>query len=394
MSEEITTQSWGSRLKNALIGILVGFGLIAGAIALIFWNEKHSLHTAQSLEQAHKALIAVPISPINNQNNLKVVYLTGMATTRDELLDSLLSVTVNAISLNRKVEMYQWKEKKDTRTEKQVGGSEKTITTYSYSKVWSENLINSSSFHDQQGHENPQSMPIQSQLQYANKVTVGDFMLPADLLSQIDVSQSLDLSKVNTKLLENKIKKPVSLLNNNELYLGVSSQSPQTGDLKVSLTAVYPQVVSIIGQQNGETIQAYQAPAGESVLLLSSGQQSADRMIDDAQSKNKMIAWIVRLVSLVLLIGGFSLILNPLVVLADVLPFLGTIVNFGTGFIAFICGLGVWVIATAIAWFAIRPLLSVGMLAVVGIGGYLLVKSRAKKVPAQTQEQSEVIRRS
>jgi hypothetical protein len=384
MSEEITTESWGSRLKNALIGILVGIGLIVGAIALIFWNEKHSLHMAQSLEQAHKALISVPDSPINNQNNLKVVYLSGMATTKDELVDSMLDVTVNAINLNRKVEMYQWEEKKETKTEKQMGGSEKKITTYTYNKVWSDNLINSSNFHDPEGHENSASMPIQSQVQYAQTVTVGDFLLPSELLPQIDVSKSIDLSKVNKEALQEKVKKPVNLVNNNELYLGTNSQSPQMGDLKVTLTAVYPQVVSIIGQQTGNTLQAYLAPAGETVFLLSTGQKSADLMIEEAQSQNKMIAWLLRLVSLLMLIGGFTLILNPLVVLADVLPFLGTIIGLGTGFVAFVCGLAVWLIATAIAWFATRPLLSVGLLVILVVGGYLLIKGRAKKIPVQS----------
>ncbi|KTD75296.1 TMEM43 family protein [Legionella waltersii] len=383
MSEEITTESWGSRLKNALIGILVGIGLIVGAIALIFWNEKHSLHTAQSLEQAHKALISVPDSPINKQNNLKVVYLSGMATTKDELVDSMLDVKVTAINLHRKVKMYQWEEKKDTKTEKQVGGSEKKITTYTYNKVWSDNLIDSSNFHDQAGHENPASMPIQSQVQYAQTVTVGDFVLPSELLSQIDVSKSIDLANVNKEELQEKVKMPVNLVNNNELYLGTNPQSPQLGDLKVTLTAVYPQIVSIIGQQTGNTLQAFLAPAGETVFLLSTGQKSADLMIEEAQSQNKMIAWLLRLVSLVMLIGGFALIMNPLVVLADVLPILGTIMGFGTGFIAFLCGLAVWNVATAIAWFATRPIVSIGLLVVLIIGGYILIKGRAKKIPAK-----------
>lgn len=115
MTEEITTTSWLTRLKDAFIGILVGLALIIGAIVLVFWNEGHSLHTAQSLEQARKVLISVPDAPINNQNNLKVVYLTDLATTKDKLEDSLLGITVNAIHLNRKAEMYQWREKTEFR---------------------------------------------------------------------------------------------------------------------------------------------------------------------------------------------------------------------------------------------------------------------------------------
>jgi hypothetical protein len=384
MTEEITTRSWWSRIKDAFIGILIGIGLIIGAIALIFWNERHSLHTAQSLEQTHKVLISIPNAPINNQNNLKVVYLSGLATTNDKLEDSTLGVTVNAINLNRQVEMYQWQEKTETKTESQMGGSEKQTKTYTYNMTWSSSLINSGNFKNPAGHQNPEKMPMQSLQQYAKTVTLGDFSLPDELVRQINVSEPVDLSSVNKEALKSQYNKSVNLVNN-ELYLGQDSQNPQPGDIRINLTAAYPQIVSIIAQQTGKTLQAFVAPAGESVFLLSTGQQSADQMIEQAQSQNKMMAWILRLVSLLMLIGGFSLILNPLVVLADVLPFLGSIVGFGTGFISFICGLGIWIIATAIAWFATRPLLSIGLIALVIIAGYLIVKMKAKKVTPAPQ---------
>lgn len=384
MTEEITTRSWWSRIKDAFIGILIGIALIIGAIALIFWNERHSLHTAQSLEQAHKAVISVPATPINNQNNLKVVYLSGLATTSDKLEDPVLGLTAIAINLNRQVEMYQWEEKTETKTESQIGGSEKQTKTYTYNKTWSSSLINSSNFKNPAGHQNPQNMPIQSLQQFAKTVTVGDFTLPDELIHQINISETLDLSKVNKDTLKSKYNKSVNLINN-ELYLGEDPQNPQPGDIRINLTAAYPQIVSIIGQQTGSTLQEYLAPAGESVFLLVTGNQSADQMIEHAQSQNKMLAWILRLVSLLMLIGGFSLILNPLVVLADVLPILGSIVGFGTGFISFLCGLGIWIIATAIAWFATRPLVSIGLIAIVLIGGYSIVKMKSRKTPPTPQ---------
>lgn len=381
MSEETTTISWGSRLKNALMGILIGFALIIGAIVLIFWNERHSLHIAQSLEQTQKVLISVPLTPINNQNNLKVVYFSGLATTTDHLVDSIVGITLNAINLNRKVEMYQWKENVETKTEKQVGGSEKETKVYSYNKTWSDKLFDSSNFKDQQGHQNPSQMPLQSLQQHAPHVTVGDFLLPAELVTQIDVTQPVDLSKADKEGLKNKFNKPVNLINN-ELYLGQNYETPQLGDMRINLTAAYPQNVSIIGQQTGNSVQPYHAPAGETVLLLSTGLKSSDQMIADALSENALIAWILRGVSLIMLIGGFSLILNPLVVLADVLPFLGTIVSFGTGFVAFICGLSLWLTATAIAWFATRPYLSLSLMAILIASVYVLIKIKAKKLEA------------
>lgn len=272
--EEITTTSWFSRLKDAFLGIFVGIALIVGAIVLVFWNEGYSLHMAQSLEQTKNVLISVPCTPINKQNNLKVVYLSGLATTKDNLVDTLLGVTINAINLHRKVEMYQWKQKTETRTESQLGGSEKHITTYTYDKVWSESAIDSSSFKNPTGHQNP-TMPIQSQTDYAKTVTVGDFLLPDALIKQIDVSKPVNLAQVNKETLKNKLNKPVTLMNN-ELYVGQDAQNPQLGDLRINLTVVEPQTVSIIAQQTGATFQPYFAPAGK--VLCSYQQGDIHRM--------------------------------------------------------------------------------------------------------------------
>jgi hypothetical protein len=380
MTEEITTNSWISRLKDAFIGILVGLALIIGAVILIFWNEQSSLHTAQSLAQAKKELISIPSAPINKQNNLKVVYVSGMAATQNKLTDSILGITVTAINLDRSVEMYQWQQKVETRKESQVGGSEREVKTYSYTKVWSDKLIDSSDFHDQEGHKNPASMPVSSVKYYAKKVRVGDFVLPESMIQQISGKQTINLDKVNKESLKDRFNKPVSL-NNDGLFLGQDSQNPNLGDVRIQLSAVYPRVVSIIAQQTGDTFQAYQAPAGESVLLITSSQESADQMIQDALSNNKMMTWALRLLSLILLITGFALIFKPLVILADVLPFLGAIIGFGTGFMAFILGFSLWVILTAIAWFSTRPIMSIGAVLIVVVIGYFLIKMRKQQIP-------------
>jgi hypothetical protein len=82
-----------------------------------------------------------------------------------------------------------------------------------------------------------------------------------------------------------------------------------------------------------------------------------------------------------MLMGGFALILKPLVVLADVLPLLGSLVGFGMGFIAFVLGLSLWVILTATAWFSARPLWSIGSIVILIISLYFLINKRNTKRP-------------
>lgn len=379
MVQEVTTTSWLARIKNAFIGILFGIVLIIASFILIFWNEGHGLHTAQSLQQAQQVLISVANAPIDLGNNLRVIYFTGLATTNDDLKDSLLGISVKAIELNRTVEMYQWKENVETTTEKQMGGSEKEVKNYTYELVWSSEPINSDEFKDKTGHVNPKAMSIHSKNQYAEHVTVGDFKLPSELIEKIDKSESVDLSKTDLAAVKQHVNKPVEQAGDT-LYVGNSPDSPMVGDLKISVSQVLPQTVSIIGQQTNDTLQAYVAPAGQTVLLLVTGQESPQQMILDAQSANQLLTWILRGVSLLMMIIGIALLLSPLSVLADVVPFIGSIVGFGTGVIAFACGLILWAVAIAIAWFAVRPLLSIGFVAIVAAICFLIIHFKKKQI--------------
>src|SRR5690348_4737278 len=114
MVQEITTQSWFSRIAGAFFGIFIGIALIIGSFVLVFWNEGNALHTSQSLKQTEQVLISVPNSPIDSANNSKVIYFTGMADTSDILKDSLLGISKKAIKLDRKVKMYQWQEETES----------------------------------------------------------------------------------------------------------------------------------------------------------------------------------------------------------------------------------------------------------------------------------------
>ncbi|MDR3477160.1 MAG: TMEM43 family protein [Gammaproteobacteria bacterium] len=377
MVQEVTTQSWGSRIISAFWGILAGIALIVGSFILVFWNEGHGLHTAQSLEQTEKVVTTAPNSPIDQKNNHHAIYFSGRAITDNTLHDALFDISEKAIKLNRKVEMYQWEQHTETSTQKQMGGSEQETKTYTYKTVWSDKLIDSSDFKDKTGHENPESMPINSKSQEAKNVTVGDFVLPGDLISQMSGETPVDLSKIDLSKIESKTKKPVKL-EEKEIYVGDDSTTPKVGDLRITVSEILPQVVSIIAEQADQTLQPFTPPAGEPVSLLVMGHHSPAQMISDAKSQNQMILIALRIASLIIMIIGMALLMKPIVVLADVIPLFGNIVGMGTGLIAFITGLILWTIATSIAWFAFRPLWAVGLILIVAGTCFLILSSRKR----------------
>src|SRR5690606_1573215 len=123
------------------------------------------------------------------------------------------------------------------------------------------------------------------------------------------------------------------------LYLGANPAQPQVGDYRIRYERVPLGTISVIGQQRDDGITAYGTQAGDSLLIVDTGNLSAQEMFDSAVSSNSVMTWVLRAGGLVLLIVGFSLMLGPISVVASVIPFLGSIVGMGTGLVAAIAGI-------------------------------------------------------
>lgn len=385
---EIKNISWFQRMKDAGTNLIIGFVCIVAGVYLLFWNERNTLNAQKSLASLEKELAIVPNDTINPKYDQKPIYTTGMANTEDTLKDKLLNIEVNAINLTRQVEMYQWEEAESTQTESQIGGSEKQITEYKYQQVWSPTLINSQSFHNTDNHVNPQHMPLSDKTQDANNVNVGAFIFSDALIQEISTQgdpTNVQLSEDNFAYLAKTTTLKPQLVDD-MIYLGNNPNQPEVGDLRIHVTAIYPQEVSIIGMQSDGTIISYATKYDQEILLLRSGKVSAQQMILDQMSSNNILCWLIRAGVLLLFIIGFNLILSPLVVFADVLPIFGSLMSFGTGIISSIAGISLWILLTAIAWMAVRPLLSAGLILAVICIDYFVYR-RHRKTQAQSSQQ-------
>jgi hypothetical protein len=330
---EVTQKSWGSRLLESIKGVLVGIVLFVAAFPVLFWNEGRAVRQAQSLEEGAAAVASVSAASVDQANQGKLVHMTGEATTTETLSDPDFAVSVPAIKLERRVEMYQWKEDRRSETRTKVGGGEETVTTYSYSRTWSPDLIRSSSFKKPVGHENPGAMPVESRSWTAAQVTLGAFNLSEDQVRLLDKVKGLGVDETAAAALPPAMKERAKS-HQAGFYLGKDPDSPAIGDTRVTFKVVRPATVSIVARQTGSTFEPYQAKAGASILLLSYGNRSADAMFKSAQEANVMLTWVLRLVGFVMMAVGLALVLKPLAVLADVLPILGSIVRAGTSIMA------------------------------------------------------------
>lgn len=368
MSEytEVTTRSWFSRIKDSFAGILFGLALFIAAFPLIFWNEGNAVKVANSLNEGASTVIS--LNEINNlepSNEGKLVHLNGMITNVDILSDEAFGIELEAVKLKRKVEVYQWQENSKKKKEKKLGGSETTTTTYTYEKIWSEDLINSSEFNQSQKHVNPTSKAFESESQVSSKGNLGAYELSSPLINQVNTFEPIAINLPSESLMDKYADR--AQIVNGQLFVGSDPSNPEIGDFRISFEVANPLEVSVIAKQMGSSLRPYKTSNGRTLEMLSVGNLTAEEMFNNAQAANTLWTWIFRAIAFLMMLIGLSSIFKPLSVLASVVPFIGSLVGMGTGLVAFVLTLAVYLVTVALAWFSARPILSISLIVVAAL---------------------------
>jgi hypothetical protein len=372
---ETTTTSWLSRIGSSLMGVLIGIILLPCAIFLLSWNEGRAVTAATGLKRGLSSIVEVSADTVNPQNNSKLVYLNGTVSGASPAVDpwNKLSAT-GLLRLQRKVEMYQWLERESETTSNNIGGSQTTQKTYTYSLGWAETAANSAQFKVPAGHQNP-AMPLKSQNFDASLVKIGAFTLDKSLVQDL----------TNFEAVETLTQAPVGYrVQGNLLYKGVNPDQPVLGDVRVTYSAIAAQTYSIAAQQNNSTLTIYQDAKNDyKIALIEPGVVSAQKLFADQASTEKMITWACRIGGFLMLLIGFNLIMGPLAMLVAFLPFLQGLVGAGTFFIALGLAIPITLITIAIAWIASRPLIGGGIL-LLAVAAAWMIRSVAIKKKSTT----------
>lgn len=391
MFTETSREGYFSRIGSAIGGVVFGGILFLVSFVVLFWNEGNAVKTAKALAEGQAACISLESPMPRPENNGKVIHFSADATGQT-LHDSSLAVSAPGIHLQRIVEMYQWKEDKKSESQKDtVGGGTTTHTTYSYAQVWSEKLIDSTSFKLASTHANPTEMRFKSLTTDADKVTAGGFTLPPLFSGKITNYKPVPLTADSIKALPEGLRDDANLSSEQVYISGVpkskpDASNPQTGDLRVSAKVAPNGPISVVGKQANDSIEAFVASNGRTVALLEIGTHSAQEMFQTAVSNLSMLTWILRAVGFVVMVIGLSLILNPLKVLADVVGIIGDIVGAGIFLVALVTSIALSSLTIAIAWLVYRPLIG-GLLLAVAIGFIVLLHrirtgARAQRIAA------------
>ncbi len=388
---ETTSTSYGQRLAGSAKGMIGGLLMFIIGTCLLWWNEGRTVRTAKAIGDAASHVESVAdVSRVDASLNGKLIHASAFADTKDTLTDDMFGVRELAIRLDRKVEYYQWVENAQTREREKIGGGKETTTTYTYEQKWVDKPVNSAEFKDPQYQSaNKVLAEVEERNEMAQHVTFGAYTLPELFVASISGSEPVEVRMTEEQrftwnerlhMLMPKVNTETSLVHTsaNTVYLGLSPNSPQIGDVRVTFTKVPPADISLIAQVDGSTFKAYKAKNGQSFSRVQMGTVGADEMIEQARSENNMLTWVLRLVGVLLIVIGLKGMFGLLPMLFKVLPFLGSIVDAGVGLVSWIFGLAWSLIIIAIAWLVFRPIIGISLL-VLAIAGIVFLKRRGKK---------------
>ena len=358
----------GNKKGGLFGGILAGLLMVIGGTVLLWWNEGNNVRNIKTTDEIEKTV--VEITPEDNPAEFagQLVAVGGKFIVEDvSLSDTQFGVSQHTAALTRTVEIYQWEEESH---------SDDDGTTYTYKKVWSERLIDSSRF-EHSGHDNPTSAPYESGAEYAENVILGKFRLGSAQIEQMDADKVISASSV--KKVPEKYKADGNYLTN-----AADLATPKIGDVRISWRYNDWKEVSTIAEVSGNSFVTWTSSVGKKVNWVSSGVKTAAEMIQDMRTQDKIIKWLLRLAGFLLIFIGYMSFFSPLTKLVGYIPLLGSVVNFMFGLMIFLLSLVQSLLVIIIAWFRYRPLLCIGLLAVAGVAAvlfFMLKKKNTSSVP-------------
>lgn len=323
---EVTEENWFSRLGSSCFGAIIGIVLFFASFAVLFWNEGRT-------DFSQLANKAVPIEATRSapQNVDKLVSVTGEIITTERLGDDRFLLPGDYVAVQREVEMYAWSEEKRTRSRKKVGGSEVRETTYTYTREWTGNPENSSTFKQSAGHQNPNKR-IPDYSDRVSQAKIGIYALDMRPL-QLPRGERLALRPDRLQLNRN------IQLAGNYLFQGNGSlNNPDVGDLRMQYWVLPNRArATVFGRlADDNRLGVYRQGGDRFFRLLLGGRSQA---IQTMRTEHRVLTWVLRGVGFLMMWFGLIFAASPISTFLDVLPFLGDLAEMITGFASFFVAL-------------------------------------------------------
>ena len=215
-------------------------------------------------------------------------------------------------------------------------------------------------------------------------------LLPDSVKAALDSLQAVNDS-INRQMENANNKKDLEYIHQagNVLYFGRVPGSPEVGDVRVTFEKVVPAKVTVMAVVDGDTFKPFKAKNGKRFETLVMGKKSGDEIIDAAKETNNIILWVLRIVGILMVIGGLKGIFGFIETILKVVPFIAGIFGWGVGLVCSVIGIAWSLIVIAIAWLFYRPLLGISLLALAGFLIWVFAfkgKDKLKELASKAQK--------
>lgn len=341
--------------SSPFAGILVGLGLFFGSFVLLYINEGRV-----DLSKIADASIPLTADTVSGENDGDLVAVSGVLHADTTVGDPELLTTRDYLQLERSAEMYAWEESRDS--------SEDGPTRYEYSKGWTRDPENSSSFNNPTGHFNP-GMQYQDDTFTVSAATLGAYT--------VDPANLFFMQKEDLALREGMLRQ--GQLVENYIFIGAGTLgSPQVGDLRISYKAfANDQAVTVFAQQDGNQLRPYTHRDDITLYRVYPGDRAAG--IAGMRTEYLTLLWAVRVGGFVLMWVGLMVFVSPLTRLLGRLPIIGEAGRLVISIVAFLVAAVLSFITIVISAVLHSPIALITLFVLLIVAGVLLWQRREGK---------------
>eukprot|EP00746_Dinoflagellata_sp_MGD_P079778 gnl/MRDRNA2_/MRDRNA2_31924_c0_seq1.p1 gnl/MRDRNA2_/MRDRNA2_31924_c0~~gnl/MRDRNA2_/MRDRNA2_31924_c0_seq1.p1 ORF type:complete len:496 (-),score=56.75 gnl/MRDRNA2_/MRDRNA2_31924_c0_seq1:166-1572(-) len=404
-AEDVTSEGFCGRLQGSLCGCCIGFLLFFISFPLLFWNEFRYVYQEVSIAAVSKADEA-PCSGPDGTLDHRLVYVDCPVTAQPVLSDlapQLLQASMRdpfiGTALSWQVEIYQWIQSKSSETHKnKVGGGTTTTNIYSYHQGWTTQIPGAffcddvygptKSCPDGKAPQNYGSLPqnIRTGAVQARSLTVrvgasdateSSYGLPTSLIVQITSPARIHLSSSDFEAPRGDfgdLTATNSYAHGDTISTNPPGSEPQIGDVRVTVSGIAAEgslslaAKQVAASDGGATFAPFDVPGGYPMNSLKEGDLSKAEFQAELHSDNETTAIALRFIGFLMMWIGLIMITRPLSLVPDLIPCIGPCLGDLAGCMlgCVDCGIasGLSLITIAVAWFAARPMLSFGLIAV------------------------------
>ena len=215
-------------------------------------------------------------------------------------------------------------------------------------------------------------------------------LLPDSVKAQLDSLQAVNDS-INRQMANAENKKDLNYIHQagNVLYFGRVPGAPEVGDVRMTFEKVVPAKVTVMAVVDGDTFKPFKAKNGKRFQTLVMGKKSGDEIIEAEKEANNMILWALRILGIMIVIGGLKGIFGFIETILKVVPFIAGIFGWGVGLVCTVIGVAWSLIVIALAWLFYRPLLGISLLVLAGFLVWVFAfkgKDKLKELAAKTKQ--------